>query len=190
MKTNRKELFEARFKKYYPRLCSIACGYLSEAEACEDVVQESFISVWDKGKDVLPEAEFYAYMVRCVRNGCVSSLRRDKRLHTLSIENVQADSEELWSDNQEHHKNALSPEEHLNEILKILPERCREIFLMSKLQMMKYRDIANKLDISEKTVENQMGKALRLLRSYAMTHSLQIPTVLLLLQLFISNKWK
>lgn len=76
----------------------------------------------------------------------------------------------------------------------IIHSQCFEkrvsIFLMSKLQMMKYRDIANKLDISEKTVENQMGKDLRLLRSYAMTHSLQIPTVLLLLQLFISNKWK
>lgn len=81
------------------------------------------------------------------------------------------------------------PEDHLQEILQILPERCRTIFLMSKLQAMKYKDIANQLNISEKTVENQMGKALKLLRLYAMSHPLYLLLSIIILHVFI-NKWK
>lgn len=186
---NRKECFEARFKKFYPRLCSIACGYLPGADACEDVVQEAFIAVWNKGKDDLPEADFYAYMVRCVRNGCISYLRKDKHMATCSIDDVHPAQQEEWMEDHEQDTVRKHPEDRLNDVLGILPERCREIFLMSRLQSMKYKDIARHLEISEKTVENQMGKALKLLRHYAMTHSFQILLIVVLFQLLIL-KWK
>lgn len=190
MRPNRKEQFEIKFKEYYPRLCSIAYGYIPDAESCEDVVQEAFISVWEKEKDTLPENEFYAYLVRCVRNGCISYLRKDKKGLILSMDEVQVPQMEQWSENHEAEQTKHQhPEDILNEIMKILPERCREIFLMSKLHAMKYREIANKLNISEKTVENQMGKAIRLLRQYAATRPLPFLLTFLLFQLF-THLWQ
>lgn len=183
MKANRKEKFETYFKEYYPRLCSIAYGYIPDTESCEDVVQEAFIAMWEKGKDSLPENEFYAYLVRSVRNGCISYLRKNKKELILSIEDhksgMEPQTEHPETEQQAH------PEDLLNEIMKILPERCREIFLMSKLHAMKYREIAQKLNLSEKTVENQMGKAIKLLRQYTAGRPLPFLLTFLLFELFI-----
>lgn len=189
MKNDRKALFETRFKKYYPRLCHIAWGYVSETETSEDIVQESFISVWNNEKDALPESDFYVYMISCVRNRCISHLRKEKRSSNLSIDRLPLSDHEAHLADDEEEKTHKHPEDHLNEILQILPERCREIFIMSKLQTMKYKDIARQLEISEKTVENQMGKALKLLRIYAMTHPLHLLLSLIVFQ-FMINKWK
>ena len=62
MRTDRKDLFKHRFQKHYPRLCSIAYGYVLDRDESEDIVQEVFIHIWDKGKDDLPEQEFLAYL--------------------------------------------------------------------------------------------------------------------------------
>ena len=55
MKAYRKEIFKSRFQEHYPRLCCIACGYVSDREDAEDIVQELFISVWNKGLDEMEE---------------------------------------------------------------------------------------------------------------------------------------
>lgn len=190
MKNERKALFETRFKKYYPRLCSIACGYVSETDVCEDIVQETFISIWNNQKDALPESDFYMYMVSCVRNRCISHLRKEKNSLSLPIDRLQiSDHENHLSDQCDEHVIYKHPEDYLQKILQILPERCRTIFVMSKLQAIKYKDIATQLAISEKTVENQMGKALKLLRVYAMNHPLHFWLSLIIFQIMI-NKWK
>ena len=76
MSTDRKELFKVRFEKHYPRLCSIAYGYVSDRDDSEDIVQETFIHIWDKGKDDLSEQDFVAYLTTAVKNRCISFLRR------------------------------------------------------------------------------------------------------------------
>lgn len=78
MRTDRKELFRVRFEQHYPRLCSIAYGYVSDYDESEDIVQELFIHIWDKGKDCLPEQELTAYLTTAVKNRCISFLRRKK----------------------------------------------------------------------------------------------------------------
>ena len=85
MSTDRKELFKVRFEKHYPRLCSIAYGYVSDRDDSEDIVQETFIHIWDKGKDSLPEQDFIAYLTTAVKNRCITFLRR-KKDDTVSIE--------------------------------------------------------------------------------------------------------
>ena len=78
MKAYRKEIFKSRFQEHYPRLCCIACGYVSDKEDAEDIVQELFISVWNKGLDEMEEKEFAAYMTTAVKNSCISFLRKRK----------------------------------------------------------------------------------------------------------------
>lgn len=83
MKTDRKEIFKSRFNEHYPRLCSIAYEYVSDADDSEDIVQELFINIWDKGKDALPDKEFAAYITTAVKNACISFLRKKMLLHGI-----------------------------------------------------------------------------------------------------------
>ena len=159
MEVERKELFKVRFSKYYPVLCHTAAGYVADADDCEDIVQ-----------DRLPEEEFASYVTAAVKNNCISFLRKKQRLDIVSMDErpmVLADRAE-----------ELEPEDRygamLQDMLLQMPPKCREIFEMSKLRKMKYRDIAATLGISEKTVENQMGKALKIIRACLMSRPILI----------------
>lgn len=185
MKTDRKEQFKSRFYEHYSRLCSIAYEYVSNADDSQDIVQELFINIWDKGKDSLPDNEFAAYITTAVRNACISFLRK-KCSYTVSIEdNPSAGACLLDDDTPENEKK--TPEEMLQEALSILPPRCKEIFLLSKLKGMKYKEIAQMLSLSEKTVENQMGKAIKMLREFAATNLLTLAVVITLVISIIAN---
>lgn len=89
MKAHRKDIFKSRFQEYYSRLCHIAYGYVSDRDDAEDIVQELFISVWNKQLDAMPEKEFAAYLTTSVKNSCISFLRK-RREDTVSIEDHSA----------------------------------------------------------------------------------------------------
>lgn len=163
----------------YSHLCNVAYNIIPDKDDCEDIVQETFIAVWDKGRDSLPEKEFSAYMVSAVKNNCISELRK-RRIDTVSMDSsrtILADAA-IQTDYDTDQEEQLA--RALNEALATLPQKCREIFLMSKLHGMKYREIAHENGISEKTVENQMGKAIKTLREYAATHPLLLIIIALL----------
>ena len=137
MRTDRKELFRVRFEQHYPRLCSIAYGYVSDYDESEDIVQELFIHIWDKGKDCLPEQELTAYLTTAVKNRCISFLRRKKE-DTVSIEDYPLADHHLADETADSSENRRSPEEVLEEALSTLPPKCKDVFLMAKLKGMKY----------------------------------------------------
>ena len=116
MRTDRKELFRVRFEQHYPRLCSIAYGYVSDYDESEDIVQELFIHIWDKGKDCLPEQELTAYLTTAVKNRCISFLRRKKE-DTVSIEDYPLADHHLADETADSSENRRSPEEVLEEAL-------------------------------------------------------------------------
>lgn len=185
MNLTRKDLFKKRFDEYYPMLCRIAYRYVQNKEECEDIVQETFVLIWQKKKDNLSDKEFVSYIVTAVKNNCLSFLRKQK-IETIYMEDmslsplaIEANNERIEED-QDH-----SPEETLIKILSILPPKCREVFMMSKLQSMKYREIAKELDISEKTVENHISKAIRMLREYSRSGSLLLLFIVLVSILII-----
>lgn len=166
METTRKQRFRQIFENHYPVLCRIARGYVSDPDDCEDIVQELFVSVWNKEKDLLPEAELAAYLTTAVRNNCISILRRRQRVETVSVDLRPVELSCAPADDD-------APTDYsalLDAILATLPAKCRDVFMMSKFQHMKYKDIALALDISEKTVENHIGKAYKMIRAYVATH--------------------
>ena len=170
MRADRKEIFKSRFQKHYSRLCNIAYGYVSDRDDSEDIVQELFISIWNKGLDSMPEAEFTAYVTTSLKNSCISFLRKRKE-DVVSIEDYPFLAGDVTDDSPEAGHQPPTPEELLESALATLPPKCKDIFLMAKLQGMKYREIAEKLSLSEKTIENQMTKAIKLLRAYAAENS-------------------
>lgn len=184
MKAHRKDIFKVRFQEHYSRLCCIAYGYVSDRDDAEDIVQELFINVWNKQLDTMPEKEFAAYLTTSVKNSCISFLRK-RREDIVSIDEYPASAGCMPDD--ESDEDAKSPEDLLQSALAVLPPKCKEIFLLAKLQGLKYREIAGKLDVSEKTVENQMTKAIKLLRTYVAEHrSLLVTVVAVILSIIIN----
>lgn len=106
--------------------------------------------------------------------------------YTVSIEDAPSAGAHL-PDEDTLDTDRKSPEELLSEALAVLPPKCKEIFLLSKLKGMKYKEIAELLSLSEKTVENQMGKAIKLLREFAATCSFTIAVIITLIISIISN---
>jgi RNA polymerase sigma-70 factor (family 1) len=183
MRADRKDIFKSRFQEHYSRLCRIAYGYVSDQDDAEDIVQELFISVWNKRLDDMPEKEFAAYMTTSVRNSCVSFLRKRKE-DTVSIDDHSASASCMPDETPEEGKTL---QDILDSALETLPSRCKDVFLLAKLQGLKYREIAEKLEVSEKTVENQMTKAIKLLRAYVAAHGALLVTVAAIILSIIIN---
>lgn len=164
MNKERKCRFEERFRKYYPLLCGIARHYIKNMETCEDIVQDLFVKIWDKEKDMLPEDEFLTYVTIAVRNNCITILRKQQRAHNLFVEKTEQQLKNIEQNNEEEQNFYI---QKLQKMLLMLPPKCREVFVMSKIRKMKYKEIAEELDIREKTVENHITKAYKLIREYA-----------------------
>lgn len=187
MRADNKEIFKSRFQKHYPRLCNIAYGYVSDMDDSEDIVQELFISVWNKKLDSMPEADFAAYMTTAVKNRSISFLRK-RAYKMVPIDCRNSAAADMCDDNSNADDNK-SVEEKLESALSTLPPRCKDIFLMAKLHGMKYREIAKALDLSEKTIDNQMTKAIKLLRIYvAENRSALAAFIIIILSIVINHK--
>jgi RNA polymerase sigma-70 factor (ECF subfamily) len=152
-----KQIFTTSFKSLHYYAYSI----LKDEMAAEEMVQNVFCRLWEKKDEIQIHKATQAYLYRSVYNECVNYLKHLKvraRYHASHINSEQfAESSEGRLENK-----AL--EQQAQQALNELPEQCRTIFQMSRMEQMKYREIADRLDISIKTVETQMSKALKILR--------------------------
>lgn len=157
------------FQQYYRPLCLYALHYLHDLEGAEDIVQDCFVRLLESNKyDALcrQSSESYflinqlkSFLYASVRNACIDRLRRKNPvLQDVSPSDLQG----LITDEQA--MDSSTREAELWTAIEQLPDRCREIFLMSKRDGMTYREIAEELGLSEKTVEHQISKALKILR--------------------------
>lgn len=128
----------------------------------EDVVQECFATLWEKQEAGLAVANRRAYLYMTVRNRCLDQLRR-KGMQTESLKPY--DTYGIIDDDDAQERSQI--EARLWTAIDSLPEKCREVFLMSKRDGLKYEEIATELGISENTVRNQISKALKVLKDGA-----------------------
>ncbi len=170
------DILKDLFYDNYERLYHIAYQYVGNESASEDVVQECFISFWEKFGNNFSNINAGAYLTTSVKNRAISYLRKRSNSY-VSIEdaNIEASAESLCRSEKEVNTNSL-----LMQALDLLPEKCRQVFLMSRINNKKYNQIAEDLQISIKTVENQMGKAIKIMRDYANQHPELFYTLLLL----------
>ena len=143
---------ESLFHYNYRPLCLYALHYLGNADSAEDVVQESFAALWEKLQEGVAISNRKAYLYMMVRNRCLDQLRR-KGIPTESLKPYDTYAQER-----------SQTEARLWTAIDSLPEKCRQIFLMSKRDGLKYMEIADELGISENTVRNQISKALKILK--------------------------
>lgn len=156
--------FEAMFRHWYPRLCGFAGRFLPDRDAAEEVVQDMFCSLWEKRVDFKPTSSLNAYLFSAVRNRCLNQLQHQK---------VRQDKQEAIGTRLEEQGRGLHPDEllegrelklRIEEAVAELPERCKEVFQLSRYEGKKYKEIATEMGISPRTVEVQIGKALKHLR--------------------------
>lgn len=157
-------IFEMLFKDYYERLCEFGMKYLKSIELAEEVVQDTFYNIWNKRKTLNIRTSLKSYLYTAVRNNCLQELRT--RSLDIKYENYYKSHYVNDSVSPVDELNAKELNEYIQKALESLPERSRIIFKMSRDEGLKYHEIAEKLSISIKTVEANMGKALKQFRYY------------------------
>ena len=153
------------FKCYYRPLCLYALHYVHNTDISEDIVQDSFFSLWERINSVEIE-NVKAYLYKTVRNRSLDYLKENSIYET----NLSPfDLEDILTD-EEAEERSLA-EARMWTIIDTLSERCREVFLLNKRDGMKYKEIADRLHISVNTVDNHISKALRLIVTVIVTRN-------------------
>jgi RNA polymerase sigma-70 factor (ECF subfamily) len=167
--------FEKQFRAHYSKLCSYACLFLNDPDAAEDVVQEVFFKLWNNRAEITINTSVKSYLFRAVRNGCMNVIDHISIRDAYKVVN----EEDIRSSEKNHVDEAIVSEleQRIRETIDQLPVERRRIFIMSRFDGLKYREIAGQLNISVKTVENQMYQALRFLREKLADY---LPLILLL----------
>ncbi len=159
LKAGNEKSFEIIYNRYSSKLYSAAYNILRNKEVCEDLVQELFIDLWTK-KDRLEILNLKSYLYRSIRNKVLMVLRSGRI--TLGLEVVEMLIGEYATDDHIIEKEIR---ESLDRGISALPEKCREIFVLSRKDQLSRKEIASQLNISVKTVENQLTNALKRLRT-------------------------
>lgn len=155
------QAFESLFRSYCSKLVRFSYRFVHDADTAENIVQDVFVNIWTHRASLDPQRNFRSYIYASVRNRALEDLR-----HQQVVQDAVADLKTLVPDvrtpEDEHHSRELAIA--IQRAIDKLPERCRTIFVMSRTDRLTYREIAEVLDISVKTVETQMGRALQVLR--------------------------
>lgn len=162
LKEGREAIFEDIFKQFYAGLCVYAKKYVYEQEIAEEIVQHLFCRLWEKREHLEIKGSIKAYLFNATRNNCLSHLRHEKIKNNYQQEVITSHTEKDPEFNDTLQEAELS--QLIQKTIGELPEQCRKIFLMSREEGLKYKEIAAQLGLSQKTVEAQMGKALKRIR--------------------------
>lgn len=160
---NRKEelnhnSFEKLFRSLFPSLMTFAKKILVDEDDAREVVHQVFISVWEKRQEIDLSQSLKSYLFTSVHNRSLNVIRDRKKFSSAEVPDVAGE----WDVSSVIESMEL--EDKIMEVLSALPEKCREVFELSRFDGLKYSEIAERLHISVKTVENQMSKALKILR--------------------------
>lgn len=175
--------FERFFKTYFKSLYRYAFTMLQDEVTAEEAVQNVFYKIWERREVLVIHTSVKAFLYKSVYHQCLNYMKQQKR-NTENEEEVQYLSRERQSDDHAATRVQVSELQlQLQLAMNALPEQCRTIFYMSRFDELKYREIAERMDLSIKTVEAQMTKALKILRE-------KLVDFLPLLLWILLNEWK
>lgn len=164
--TNAEKAFEWLFRRYFSELCQVVYRVTHDEHLAQDLVQEVLYELWRKKGQLTISTSLRAYLKRAVLNRTLNHLRDNR----------------LWSSEEKMPEMAVQESDPMDQLrseelqqlvdaaIDDLPEKCRMVFVLSRYEELSYRDIAKELGIAEKTVENQVSKALKYLRERLLPH--------------------
>jgi len=169
LREGEKQALEQIFHRYYDMLVRFVTPMLKDQEKARDLVQDLFYRLWTKREKIEINTSVKAYLFMACRNQALNTLKREQRM-------VWTDSEEEMEkqsgleENTETRIKEKDLQKQLSKALEAIPPKCRQVFELSRFEHHSYKEIADILDISVKTVENQMSKALQILRLHLLPH--------------------
>jgi RNA polymerase sigma-70 factor, ECF subfamily len=173
--------FEMLFKTYYQPLCNYAYTFVQDKDEAEEIVQTTFLAVWEKKEVLEIRTTIKPYLYAMVRNACLNVIKHEK------IKQQHAEVElalgERSVESVARTVMASELEKRIHQAMETLPEQCRLVFKLSRFEELKYAEIADQLSISIKTVENHMGKALKIMREQLRDY---LPLLIVLLNGFLN----
>jgi RNA polymerase sigma-70 factor, ECF subfamily len=175
--------FEMYFKSYYQPLCNYAYSFLQDREEAEEIVQATFLSVWEKRESLSIHTSAKSYLYAMVRNACLNVIKHEKIKQKYAGEELAL--AEPGYESVSHTITSNELESRIQLAIEKLPDQCRLVFKLSRFEELKYSEIADQLDISIKTVENHMGKALKIMREQLKDY---LPFIIMLMNAVLSAK--
>ena len=154
--------FEKLYGFYFKDLCNFTLKYGFNKESAEEIVSDVFMKIWEKKDRLNFNFSIRSYLFTSVKNHCIDHLRKNKK-HFLVSNLIPLDRASPYASPEDQYI-YLELDNRVNMAIDSLPPECKKIFKMSRYNGLKYREIADKLNISVKTVEAQMSKALRRLK--------------------------
>lgn len=180
MQQGDKHAFEYFFRTYVDMLYAYAMGFCRDEDVAEDLVQEAFVRFWTMREKLSYTESIYGYLQRTVKNICINRKERERVEEKYRCEVLSTEVEEFdWNDDD-----ALEElRQQLLEAIDRLPEKCREIFVLSCVEGLKYQEVADRLDVSINTVKTQVRFGYKKLRS-----ELNLPekTLMIILSILLS----
>ncbi|OFY99249.1 MAG: hypothetical protein A3K10_01345 [Bacteroidetes bacterium RIFCSPLOWO2_12_FULL_31_6] len=174
--------FEQIFKTHFSSLCHFARKYIRDTDICKEIVHNVFVNMWEKRSSVDLGKNVKSYLFAAVYSRCMNYIRDQKKFDGNASEHIEvinkADDQDI-----EQKMAETELENRINTAIQTLPEKCREVFQLNRIEGLKYREIAEKLGISIKTVENQVSKALKVLR----TNLSDYAKILIIIQLLVAR---
>jgi RNA polymerase sigma-70 factor (ECF subfamily) len=164
LEQNDSSAIEMLFHKYYDEMCVSVVRMIRDPEQAEDLVQEVFYTLWKNRGKLQINTSIRAYLKRSTVNRTLNFIRDNKKKTASSLDQSL---EKDWKNSDYDSFQQLQFEElegKIEQCIQSLPPRCRIVFVLSRNEQLSHKEIAAKLEISEKTVENQIGKALKVLR--------------------------
>lgn len=162
LKDNPESSLRNLYKTYYSFVCSVVYKMTGDASQAEDIAQEVFVEVWSRKDTLDVNTSLRGYLRKVAVNKTLNHIRKKK------MDFEQEDAVLHIPSNENSSQKILEAQDLqgiINQAIDALPEKCRIVFAMSRFEELSYREISEKLSISIKTVENQVSKALKLVRS-------------------------
>ena len=159
-----KTYFKTLFEQHYSPLCNFAYRIINDLDKSEDIVQDVFVKIWNEKNLLDAKMNVQSYIYTMVKNRALEVARRENIGQKINrhLEYLQKDTFSEQVDDEEIEKLRLLEQIYVS--IRQLPPKCADVFILSKVNGLTYTQIADRMNISVKTVENQMGKALKKLR--------------------------
>jgi len=162
--------FEQLYLFYYPKLVRFSREYVFTQEDAENLVQDVFMTIWEQRKDLPYIQHISSYLFRLTKNKCIDFLRRKimsaEKMRLLQDWELKEYEYRLHSMEQ-FHEDVLNEQELdrlIYQVIESLPEKCREVFLLSRFEELSHQQIADRLNISTSTVNNHITTAMKKLK--------------------------
>ena len=162
LRAGSEEAFKTLFEKYSKRLYYIAFQYLNDQEESEEIVQEVFYKVWLNYASIKPELPFIPYLIRIAKNILINRSKR-KLVESAYIQTLQS-NDALQNRQTEEKVIFQETKKIVNKLVQQFPAKRKEIFILSRYRGFSNKEISEKLNISERTVENHINKGLKFLK--------------------------